>query len=354
MDSITLLKELIKVDSSSKKNANKLIDYVSDYLYAKGLEGEIIENNGYKSYILTIGKGSKTIVLNGHLDVVPGKEYQFNPIEKNGRIYGRGSADMKSGCVAMINTVVELSKKKLPNRVMLQLVTDEESGGFNCTKYLVDNGYIGDFVICTEPTNLDVSIQAKGFLRLDLEVHGLAAHGSRPWQGDNAIVKAIEDYNEIKNLPILQIGSDFYESSTVTLSLIKGGDVYNKVPDKAKIGLDIRYIPSLNQDDIMYQIKDVTEGNVKLKSSGNSINTEAENPHVKNLLEVIGLINKDMEVKIFGQHGSSDARFFSNKGIPVVEFGPMGCDWHGDDEYMEIESLYKLEKILKNFIKNFK
>lgn len=350
MDTITLLKRLIEIDSSSLEKANELIEYVSRYLQENGLEGEIIENNGYKSYVLLIGEGDKTIILNGHLDVVPGKLEQFNPIERDGRIYGRGSADMKSGCAAMINTMIELSKKPLSCRVMMQIVTDEESGGFNCSKYLVDQGYIGDFVICTEPTNLDVSTQAKGFMRLDIETEGIPAHTSRPWQGENAILKGIENYNRIINLPILQIGSAIYENSTVTLSLIKGGDTYNKVPDKSILGLDIRFIPSLCPYDIIEDIEKVVKGKVILKALGDPINTSAQDPYIKDFINVVDLFGKEGRTKTIGQHGSSDGRFFASKGIPVVEFGPVGFDWHGDKEYVEIESIYQLEKILKTFI----
>lgn len=353
MDTVTLLKELIKVDSSSMEKANELVEYISTYLEEKGLKGEIIENNGYKSYILVVGEGEKTIVLNGHVDVVPGKSQQFDPFEMNGKIYGRGSADMKSGCVAMINTMIELSKNPPSCRVMMQIVSDEESGGFNCSKYLVEQGYIGDFVICTEPTNLQLSIQAKGFMRLDVKTKGVSAHACRPWQGKNAILKGIENYNIISKLPILQIGSEIYESSTVALSMIKGGDIYNKVPDESILGLDVRFIPSLHPYDIIEDIEKAVKGKVVLKALGDPINTSVENAYIKDFIKAIESIDKSKKVKTVGQHGSSDGRFFSAKGIPVIEFGPVGADWHGDNEYVEVESIYQLEKILETFIRGF-
>lgn len=353
MDTVTLLKELIKVDSSSPGKANELVEFVSNYLEERGLKGEIIENNGYKSYVLVVGRGEKTIVLNGHVDVVPGKADQFNPLEIDGKIYGRGSADMKSGCVAMINTMIELSKREPSCRVMMQIVSDEESGGFNCSKYLVDQGYIGDFVICTEPTNLELSIQAKGFMRLDVKTKGLSAHACRPWQGKNAILKGIDNYDTISKLPIMQIGSEIYESSTVTLSMIKGGDIYNKVPDESILGLDIRFIPSLHPYDIIDDIEKAVKGKVVLKALGDPINTPADNTYIKDFIKVIESIDKNKKVKTVGQHGSSDGRFFASKGIPVIEFGPVGSNWHGEDEYVEIESIFKLEKILEAFIRSF-
>ena len=127
-----LLKDLIRIDSSTREMANTAIEYASDYLRQQGLEGKILDNNGYKSYITTIGKGDKTLVLNGHLDVVSGKVSQFNPIEADGKIFGRGSADMKGGCVAMMQTMIELKDEDLKSKIMLQLVPDEEVGGRRC------------------------------------------------------------------------------------------------------------------------------------------------------------------------------------------------------------------------------
>lgn len=353
MDSISLLKELIRIDSSTIQKANEAVEFAKAYLKTHGVEGKIIENNGFKSYITLIGSGEKTVVLNGHLDVVSGKNDQFEPIEKDGRIYGRGSADMKGGCAAMINTIIALKDESLPCKVMLQLVSDEEDGGFNCSRYLVEKGYIGDFVICTEPTNLNMGIQAKGFMRINIKAKGASAHGSRPWEGDNAILKIMENYKRIVELPILKLGCQFYESSTVNLAFIKGGDIYNKVPDKSSIGLDLRFIPSLNPYEIMEEIEKVVDGEVSLKFIGSGVNTSPEDAYVKYFLETVRGVKGDEEVNFIAQHGSSDTRFFSEKGISALEFGPIGANWHGDNEYVSIESIKALEKILKVFIRNF-
>lgn len=353
MDTISLLKELIRIDSSTIEKANEIIEFASAYLLKNGLEGEIIENNGFKSYVSIIGSGEETIVLNGHLDVVSGKEGQFTPIEKNERIYGRGSADMKGGCAAMMNAVLALKDKPLNCKVMLQLVSDEEEGGLNCSRYLVEKGYIGDFAICTEPTNLNLAIQSKGFIRINIKANGASAHGSRPWEGDNAILKNIENYKKVLNLPILKLGSKFFEKSSVNLAFIEGGDAYNRVPDKSTIGLDIRFIPSLNPYEIIEEIKEVVDGEVSLKLLGSGVNTASEDIYVKRFLETINRANGCSNTKLMAQHGSADTRFFSEKGISTLEFGPVGANWHGEDEYVDIKSVRTLENAIKIFIENF-
>ncbi|MCT4620485.1 MAG: M20/M25/M40 family metallo-hydrolase [Marinisporobacter sp.] len=354
MESISLLKELIKIDSSTIEKANEAIDYLSAYLEKHHIYGEILEYEGYKSYVAIIGEGNKTLVLNGHLDVVSGKEEQFEPYTKEDKLYGRGSADMKAGVVAIVQAMIRLKKEPLNCKVMLQLVTDEEIGGFHCTRYLVEQGYVGDFVICTEPTNMTISIQAKGIMRLDILTDGFSAHGSRPWEGENAILKAIKNYENIEKLPILNEGSEFYEKTSVNLAKINGGDIYNRVPDHSCIGLDIRYVPHIDPQKIIEEIKGVVDGQVVVKAIEPGINVSTECEYLKDLIKTIKEIKGINQVKTSGQHGSSDARFFTSKGVPAVEFGPIGEGWHGDLEYVSIASVIELENILVEYAKNFK
>lgn len=353
MNTIELLRNLIEMDTSHKEKANEAVEYTSKYLKDNGVEGKIIEFNGFKSYVSIFGKGDKTIVLNGHLDVVPGEKSQFKAIDVNGRVYGRGSADMKGGCVSMINAAIKLAKEPLGCKVMLQLVTDEEKGGFNGTKNLVDIGYTGDFVICTEPTNLNIGIQSKGFMRVDIEFEGESAHGSRPWEGVNAIEKSFREYEKILNIPMLNNSSEYYQGSTVNLALIKGGDAYNKVPDKSLIGLDIRYVPSIDPDVLIEEIKKTVDGKVLMLPIGHAVNTNPDNYYIQIFKDIAEKVKFPEEVAIYGQHGSSDGRFFASKGIPVIEYGPKGRNWHGMDEYVDINSIFKLEEIIKAFIRKF-
>lgn len=355
MDSLSLLKALVEVDSSVTEAANQLIDYAFAFLQSRGIQGQILENEGYKSYVTTIGKGERTLVLNGHLDVVSGKPHQFIPYEEDGKLYGRGTADMKSGCAAMMGAILKLKEVEgdLGCRVMLQLVTDEETGGFNCSKYLAENGYTGDFVICTEPTQLQPSIQSKGMIKMDVSTSGLAAHGSRPWEGDNAIVNAFRDFMAIEKLPILEEGSAFYKCSTVNLALIKGGDIYNRVPASCVMGLDIRYVPHVDPHEIIKAVKDVVSGSVHVVNMEPGVLVQPTHAYIEKLKSAIKKVVPDHDLQIVGQHGGSDARFFAAQGIPAIEMGPKGDAWHGDGEYVDIQSLYDLEKILVELALNF-
>jgi succinyl-diaminopimelate desuccinylase len=283
---------------------------------------------------------------------VSGKPDQFIPLENEGKLYGRGTADMKAGVAAMMHAICELKDKPLGLKVQLQIVSDEEIGGFNCSGYLAKNGYIGDFVICSEPTQLGIGLQAKGTLQLDIEISGKPAHGSRPWEGINAIEKAYEVYQRILNLSFAKEKSEFYPSPSINLAKIKAGEVYNKVPDKCMISLDIRYLPTQSKNDIIEQIGTITDGEVILKMFSLPVSTEPQDPFI-NLLKPVIEKHTNKDAVIFGQHGSADTVFFAAFDIPAIEFGPSGGGWHGDDEYVELSSIDVYKDMLVDFIQEF-
>jgi len=348
-----LLKKLITIESTNHEKVNEAVDVCKSWLEKHDLDCEIIEYNTKKTLLCTIGTGNNTIVFNGHLDVVSGTPAQFIPIEQAGRLYGRGTADMKAGVVGMMTALIELNRENLPCRVQLQLVTDEETGGTRCSQYLAENGYGGDFVICGEPTQLGIGIQAKGILQLDIEVLGKAAHSSRPWTGENAIINGLTLYQAIQILPFTKEKSSFYDCPSVNLSRIEGGKEYNKVPGKCLISLDIRYLPEQNPQEIIGQIEEAVGHPVAIHALGYPVKTSADNPYVRQLTLAVHA-QLGIQPELFGQHGAADARFFAQQGIPAVEFGPIGSDWHGDNEYVDIASIDTYTAILKNFVLNFK
>ena len=346
-----LLKELITVQSIDREGANSLIDYCENWLKRQGVDCQIVHNAGFKSLIAEIGTGEKTLILNGHVDVVSGIVDQFTPYEADGKLYGRGAADMKAGVAAIMTVMVNLKNTPLTHKVQLQLVTDEETGGLNCSRYLVEQGYIGDFVICAEPTQMGLGIQAKGILQMDITVAGRSAHGSRPWEGDNAILRAYDIFNSISKLPFAYEKSSLYDCPSINLAKLQGGDVYNKVPSSCVMSLDIRFLPNQDENEIIRQIESVA-GAVMIHAIGTPVKTEVDNDYVLQLARIAeGYMGAP--AKVFGQHGSADTRFFAKCNIPAIEFGPSGGNWHGDGEYVEIASIECYIRIVEEFARQF-
>lgn len=347
-----LLIELIKIDSSTQEGANRAVEFCQQWLEEQDLPVQPLTNNGYKMLVCEIGKGPKTLIFNGHVDVVSGKQVLFTPFEKEGKLYGRGAADMKAGVAAMMCAAAELNKHPMNTKIYLQIVSDEEIGGFNCSKFLTEQGYKGDFVICAEPTQLGVGLQAKGILQLSIEVSGKSAHGSRPWEGVNAIEKAYHLYEEILNLPFSKERTDFYPSPSINLAKIQGGDAFNKVPDTCMMDFDIRFLPTQTKEEIINQIQSITDGKLHVKMTGEPVRTQLESEYMSSLLPIIKKYTKQ-EAHVFGQHGSADTRFFSAFNIPAIEFGPSGANWHGDQEYVILESVTTYKKMLIDFALTF-
>ncbi len=352
---VHILKDLIKIDSSTKAGANQAIEYCADWLRQRDLPVEVINNEGYQLVVCEIGQGEKTVVLNGHVDVIEGEAEQFEPIIQEGKMYGRGSIDMKAGVAAMMETVDQLQNKPLTSKVMLQLVSDEETGGRYGSKYLADNGYRGDFMICGEPTNLGIAIQSKGVLQLDCLVNGKPAHGSRPWEGSNAITLAVDLYERILSLPFAQeTAPPLYDKPSINLAKLNGGTVYNKVPDIFEMALDIRYLPDQSPEEIYEQVKSIMVGEVSIHICNDPVKTTEDDPFVSLLKDSIQRETQLEKINVFGQHGSSDAQFFTKYGMPSIEFGPVGTDWHGENELVYINSIKEYINVMKDFILHIK
>jgi succinyl-diaminopimelate desuccinylase len=351
MDSaINLLEDLIKIDSSTKPGIHEAMAYCEQWLKERDIPVKRIDNQGYPMLVSQIGKGDHTIVLNGHIDVVAAEESQYQPYRKEGKLYGRGAADMKAGVAAFMMAINKLKNKDLSSEIMLQIVPDEETGGTYGTKYLADNGYLGDFIICGEPTNLGIGIQAKGVLQLDITVSGKSAHGSRPWEGENAIAKAVGLYDDILELPFAQENTEMYDGPSINLAKIQGGDIYNIVPDRCTMSLDIRYLPEQSPDEIIRQIESITSSEVVIHTISIPVKTEEDNPYVKKLEQSLKRMTQLENPNFFGQHGSNDGVYFLKYGGSVIEFGPVGKDWHGENERVNMDSVLDYQEVLVDFI----
>lgn len=350
---IELLKDLIKIKSDTKEGANDALLFCAKWLEDKGETVKVHDNKGFLMLTAEKGQGAEKLIWNGHVDVVPGQDEQFNPLEKHGRLYGRGSADMKAGVAAMMQAFTELDPAKLARQVHLHLVTDEEIGGRNTSQWLVSQGYHGDFVICGEPTNLKVGLQSKGILHMDMVFKGKPAHGSRPWEGINAIEQAMKYHMAMSELPFRKESTQYYEQPSVNLAIINAGKRYNVVPELCEMSYDIRFMPGQDPEEITKQMVDLGESlsiDFDYESSFAStpaLTTTEENSYIQTLVESIRT-NTGNEAVLFGQHGAADTRYYAamTGGEGAIEFGPTGDDWHGNAEYVEISSVHDYKNIL--------
>jgi succinyl-diaminopimelate desuccinylase len=353
MDETALTERLITYDTSTLEGMQSAAGFVKGWLEARDVEVKGTIHNGRPVLAATVGpSGRPTIVLHGHLDVVPGRPEQFTPRVDADRLYGRGAYDMKGGLAAMMCALHDLAAQDRV-RVHFVCVADEESEEVEQrgSDYLVERGYVGDFAITGEPTDMHIGIQAKGVLAMRIEVVGTAAHGSTPWVGDNAVLKAVDVFRQIEVLPFARESSDLFDRPSINLGRIVGGDALNKVPDQCLIDVDVRYLPGQDADEIRAAVDALPDASVVKVFHRQPAIVPREDPYVQALGEAISRVAPPPGERIsVGRDGASDAISFLEAGVPAVECGPVGDGHHGPEEWVSVRSLGDYRRTLVEFI----
>jgi succinyl-diaminopimelate desuccinylase len=356
MDERVLAERLIRYDTSTVEGLRAAGAFVKGWLESQGLDVEDRDHDGLPVLLAEVGppagSGAPTVVLHAHLDVVPAREGQFAARVEGDRLIGRGAYDMKGALAAMMCAVTDVADQDAV-RVRFVCVPDEESEDVHhrSTDDLVAEGLRGDFAITGEPTDLHIGVQAKGVLALQLQVSGTAAHGSTPWLGDNAILKAHDAFRRIETLPFSRESSDLFDRPSINLARIEGGDVFNKVPDTCAMDVDIRFLPNQDPGEILAQIRAIPDLEVVGCFTWAPAMVSRDNPFVLALREAVGR-SIDGEPLSVGRDGASDAISYLKVGVPAVEFGPVGGGHHGPSEWVSISSLARYRSALGDFVRH--
>ncbi len=311
------------------------------------------------------GKGGRTLIFNGHLDVVPAgnpSQWKYPPFRgtlSKGRIYGRGASDMKSGIASFIHALstIERSKMRLhQGAVVLHLVSDEESHGRQGMGFLTQKERIrGDAALVGEPTDLQPVITQKGALWLRISTLGKSAHGSRPHLGVNAVEKMMKLMERLNSIP-LETEHPMLGKPTLNVGTIQGGTKINIVPDRCEIEVDRRMLPGEKKGEVIEKMKETLDS---LRSRDPFFQYRMEEidfaePSEVNPEEEIVKIAVDAIQDVMGKKpslrafsGFTDSRFYINQcHIPTLIFGPGEVDQsHTTDESVEVEALVKAARI---------
>ena len=351
MDERILAERLITYDTSTAEGLRSAAGFVKGWLESQGIA---VEDRSYAKLPVVLAdvgaRSGPTVVLHGHLDVVPGREGQFEPRVEGDRLIGRGAYDMKGALAVLMCTVSDVAAQQAV-RVRFVCVPDEESEDVEdrSTDALVRDGLRGDFALTGEPTDLHIGIQAKGVLAARVEVVGTAAHGSTPWLGDNAILKAYDAFRRIETLPFSRESSDLFDRPSINLARIVGGDAFNKVPDACSMDVDIRFLPNQDEGEILAQIRAIPDVRIVKTFTRAPAIVSRSNPYVLALREAVGRTTDDSVLSI-GRDGASDVNSFLDAGVPAVEFGPIGGGHHGPHEWVSIASLRRYRQALGAFV----
>jgi succinyl-diaminopimelate desuccinylase len=349
---VGLAERLIGFETSEPDGVLEAAGFVEGWLEARGIAVETEEVRGLPVLMAEVGpEGAPTVVLHGHLDVVPGHAEQFEPRIEGERLYGRGAYDMKGALAAMLMTVAAMRESGRV-RVRLGIVGDEESEeeAERGSDALVDGGFVGDFAITGEPTDLQIGVEAKGVLALRLEVGGVAAHGATPWLGDNAVLKAHDVFRSIESLPFARHSSELFDRPSINLGRILGGDALNKVPDRCAIDVDIRYLPDQDPEAVLAQIHGLPDAEATTLFTRPPAVVDRDSPFVRGLRDAVSAHHEGEPMSV-GRDGASDAVSFLRVGVPAVEFGPSGEGHHGPSEWVSVPSLIAYRQALEAFLR---
>lgn len=355
MDERALAERLITYDTSTASGVRAAAGFVKGWLESAGLP--VSDDEHGELPVITVDVGASdpaapTVILHGHIDVVPAYPEQFEPRVEGDRLIGRGAYDMKGAVAAMMLALKEIAAQDAV-RVIFVCVPDEEAEDVTdrCTDALVAAGLRGDFALTGEPTDLHIGVQAKGVLALRIEVAGVAAHGSTPWLGDNAILKAHDAFRRIETLPFSRESSDLFDRPSINLARIDGGDAFNKVPDRCTMDVDIRYLPTQDPGELLAQIRAIPDVEILQCFTRKPAVVKRSNPYVRTLRDAIGrYTDPERPALSVGRDGASDAISFLEAGIPAVEFGPTGGGHHGPDEWVSVSSLEAFRRALTDFV----
>lgn len=348
---LSLIKKFIEVPSTEDNTPalKKNLALAGAHINAPSIQK--FEHNGISSIFAANRKGFDEkfrLVLNAHIDVIPGRKDQYQAVEENGKLFGRGAADMKSAAAVMIFVFNKLVKR-VSFPLGLQITTDEETGGHNGTQFQLQKGLKTDFAISGELTNLAINLQAKGIIQVKITSKGITAHSAYPWNGENALWKLIHILHTLEQ----QFPIPHKEAWSTTINAAKietSNTTINKLPNEASVTLDIRFTPQEHTK--------IKEALGMIKKQGFDIDilqnesaqfSDKGNPSVQLLQKSIEKVTRK-NAEFIQKHGASDIRHFNVLSFPGVVFGPKGEGLHGDNEWVDIESLKDYYNILEHFI----
>jgi succinyl-diaminopimelate desuccinylase len=349
-DLLDLTKDLIRFKSmlSRPDEIRRCVDFIERFLKDIGATSKRIECNGVPSIAAVPGTDFAPVLLMSHIDVVDAPDELFEPVEKEGKLYGRGSFDDKyAAALSMILFREHFYKAKREGRTQgdlplgILITGDEEAGGFKGAREALKR-IRTDFCIALDGGNVrKIVTKEKGVLRLKLISRGKAAHGSRPWLGENAIEKLFEDYQNIKSFFRDEAPEHWHK--TINFSIIHAGKSANQVPDLAEAVFDVRYTEKDDVDALVKQVRGKIKGELLVEMK-EPLFLGGESAYLDLLLDISTGMTLGFE------HGASDARFLKEHGTPGIVWGADGdLSAHAYDEHLNLDSFYELYGILDRF-----
>ncbi|CAI6087068.1 unnamed protein product [Clonostachys chloroleuca] len=376
-DPVALTQTLVQIDSSNPSlgstqgpGETAAARYITHWLEHRDIENHMVEPTRGRPSIVGVVRGSgggKSIMFNGHIDTVTVLGYDGDPLSgkiADGRLYGRGSADMKCGVAAAMVALARSKTLGLRGDVIFTGVSDEEAASIG-TEEVLAAGWRADGAVVSEPTNLKIVNSHKGFVWVEVDIHGVAAHGSRADLGVDAICKAgyflvaLDQY--AKHLEVDVIDPKVGPAS-VHASLIKGGEEASSYPARCTITIERRTIAGETASQVESEIRSLLEKiasqdaqfkyDLRVTFERSPYSLVSDHPFASLVHHHVGQ-SLGENVSFHGDTFWTDCALLADAGIPALLWGPLGEGLHAKEEWVDVASIQTVSQTLSSIAREF-
>ena len=358
---LTLLRDLVAIDSVNPslvpgaRGEADIARRIAEELMSIGLSVDVTEVAPGRPNVVGTLRGrapGRSLMLCGHIDTVgvTGMERPFDPVEREGRLYGRGAQDMKGGVAAMIGAarLIAESGGLAQGQLLVAAVIDEEHASLGADALVTT--FRADAGVVTEPTDLDIAVAHKGFQWTEIETRGRAAHGSRPREGRDAIIRMGRVLGELESLDRrLQAGGSHPLLGTASLhaSTVTGGQEWSSYPDKCVLQVERRTLPGEPDTAALDEARAILDAlrRADAEFEGVASFTFGRQPYeidpdhplpalLSSAAQSVGHASRRVGMTFW-----TDAAILGAAGIPSVLFGPGGAGLHSVEEYVRVRDV---------------
>jgi acetylornithine deacetylase/succinyl-diaminopimelate desuccinylase family protein len=363
---VDLTSQLVGIESINPElgvggsGESELARFVAEWCERAGLETTLSEAAPGRPNVVAIARGSgggRSLMLNAHMDTVgvAGMTDPFVAKVEDGRLYGRGAYDMKGSLAACMLAAAAAKGRELRGNVIVTAVSDEEVASVGTEA--IAASLQADAAIVTEPTELQVAVAHRGFVHLEIETIGRAAHGSRPHLGIDAIAKmgrVLVGIEELDRRLRANPTHPYVGSGSVHASLVEGGQEYSSYPARCVLQAERRTIPGESVELAVDEIRAIIDGAAAADSdfAGSVRSLASREPfEVPEDADVVATVRRcaapivGSGPDVVGVSFWADSALLAAAGIPTVLFGPRGEGAHAEVEWVDIESLEQCVEI---------
>ncbi|MBI3330104.1 MAG: M20 family metallopeptidase [Nitrospinae bacterium] len=358
---VHLLAECVKLATVNPPGNEKLAaDWLAELLTQMGWAPTVEDLGENRANVVAVLKGTgekPALVYNGHLDVVPVGEtpWTYDPfagISANGRLYGRGTSDMKGGLVAMVmaGDALQRAGVRLKGDLIISGVADEETGALGAKAWVQAGGLQGvGAIVIGEPTDLDVYVAEKGACWIEVTTYGKTAHGSMPDLGINAVMHMAAALSALSRLSLPFQPHALFDRPTLSVGTIQGGNKTNVVPDRCTATIDMRTLPGMRHAEVLGEVRHVLDGlreaipaftyDMRVIAERAPVAADPHAPIVETALTILEARGRRVIPKATPGYATDASVFQPASGAPFLIFGP-GIPHlaHQPDEYIEIDT----------------